>query len=64
MVRDSVISQRTSFFGTPEITILEKGARFSGWGFQDFRTAHNDVSQTAIHGNRQSLGAATVIFAE
>ena len=56
-VKASVISESMAFFGTPEITTVDKDSRFVGGIFQDSCTARNVILQTAIPGHHQSLGA-------
>ena len=52
-----MISHWLAAFGSPGIIVVGKDMRFTGWGFQDFRTPRNIGLQTVIPGNHQSSGA-------
>ena len=57
MVRGIAISNWLAVFGTPEIMVAAKDARFIGNVFHEFRTTRNIVLQAVMPGHRQSLGA-------
>ena len=53
----TVLTNRISFFGTPDIAPSDKDARFAGQEFSRFRTDRNITLLTVIHGRRRSLGS-------
>ena len=58
MARGKVIPDWLSVFGGPGIIVADKDSRFTGWIFQEFRTARNIAPQTVIPRHHQSLGAS------
>ena len=57
IAEESIISEWVSFWGSPEIMMVGEDSSFIGGILQEFCTSRNIISQTAIPGNHQSLGA-------